>query len=293
MSATVEKRQITCNVCGGFNHVELYPDELGDEAAPTDYGFSPATRKTYRIVKCRDCGLIFTNPMPSLISSYEGQVDDVYLSTEQQRHLTARRAVGKIRKFKTGGRLLDVGCSTGVFLDEAAKYFEVEGLELSNWAATRAAARHKVHRMTLENLDVSRPFDVVTLFGVIEHFEDPKAELEKARRLLNRNGLLVIYTGDVDAWLPRLLGKKWWWYQGMHFYYFSHATLGRVLSDLGFSEMAYDIHTVDFELRSLAMSLNRYSITRPLRSLLNVGALRNRTLPLRLSGEMLLFAKYG
>jgi SAM-dependent methyltransferase len=288
----INKRLIACNVCGGRDHVELYPDEVGNRSAPTDYGFSPETRKTYRIVRCRSCGLIFTNPMPSLIASYEGQVDETYLASQRQRYVTARRAVRKILRFKTGGRLLDVGCSTGIFLDEASKHFDVEGLELSRWAAARAAKKHMVHQVTLDKLDAGKPFDVVTLFGVIEHFEDPKAELANVRRLMRPGGLLVIYTGDVDAWLPRLLKKKWWWYQGMHFYYFSHDTLSRMLVDLGFEDVRYDIHTVDFELGSLAVSLNRYSVGRLLNSILTLPGLRNISVPLRLSGEMLLFASY-
>lgn len=287
---TVWKRLIPCNLCGSTSQPELYADEIGDGVAPTDYGFSEETRKTYRIVRCQDCGLIFTNPMPSLITAYEEEIDDTYLSTEAQRHVTAARAVQKILKYKTAGRLLDVGCSTGIFLDEAAKHFKVEGLELSKWAAARASQRHRVHRVTLDDFKPDERYDVVTLFGVIEHFEDPKSQLVHIGKLLKPGGLAVIYTGDVDAWLPRLLGKKWWWYQGMHLYYFSHRTLSRMVSDAGMQEIAYDLQTVDFELRSLATSINRYPIGRLTSPILNLPGIRNITVPLRLSGEMTLYA---
>lgn len=286
----VVKKLIPCNLCGGEHHTELYPDELGDAAAPTDYGFSQETRKTYRIVRCDDCGLIFTNPMPSLITSYEEEIDDVYLSTEAQRSITAQRALKKILTYKTSGRLLDVGCSTGIFLDQAAKHFTVEGLELSKWAVARAAQRHRVHRVTLDDFKPAELYDVVTLYGVIEHFEDPKSQLVHIGKLLKPGGLAVIYTGDADAWLPRLLKKKWWWYQGMHLYYFSHTTLRRMLADSGMAEVGYDLQTVDFELRSLATSLNRYSLGRLTSPILNLPGIRNIRVPLRLSGEMVLYA---
>ena len=67
----IEKRQIPCNLCGSESFALLYPVELGAAAATVDYQFSRQTRKTYQIVKCDKCGLIFTNPMPALQASYE------------------------------------------------------------------------------------------------------------------------------------------------------------------------------------------------------------------------------
>lgn len=204
---------------------------------------------------------------------------------------TAEKCVDRIRRFKKGGRLLDVGCSTGIFLDAASRYFSVEGIELSRWAYQEASARHAVYDAPLSKLDLAAQYDVVTLLGVIEHFEDPAHEIRAIHRVLRPGGLLVIYTGDVNAWLPRLLGKTWWWYQGMHLFYFSRKTCAALLNKCGFRVIRSDTHRSYFQLFSLGISVKRYWIGQVLNPLFELPILRNAMIPLRLSGEMLMFAE--
>lgn len=287
----VEKRDLPCSVCDSTDFSVLYPDELGDQVPPVDYNFTEDTRKTYQIVKCRVCDFIFTNPMPVLSEAYVENVDDVYLQSSPQRLRAAQKAVEKILKIKTSGKLLDIGCAAGLFLDAAEKHFSVEGLELSNWAADIASKKHTVHRKTLSQLNFSEKFDVITLWGVIEHFENPRAEMEAVHAALKPGGIAVIYTGDVDAWLPRLLQKKWWWYQGMHLMYFSNRTLSRLLNRIGFDVVKYDHQTVYFQLFSLANSLNRYRIGKLISPILCLPWIKNIMVPLTLSGEMVLYAR--
>jgi SAM-dependent methyltransferase len=224
MSTRIGKRLVSCSVCGAQTHSVLYEDELGDDRPPVDYNFSRDTQKTFQIVKCNECGFVYTNPMPMLSGSYVENVDAVYMASTRQRRATARASLKRIVKLKPAGTLLDVGCAAGLFLDEAAAFYQVEGLELSTWAADLAAAHHPVHRQPLSQLDLHDRFDVITLWGVIEHFEQPRIEMEAVFKALKPGGLVVIYTGDVEAWLPRLLKRRWWWFMGMHLSYFSQRT---------------------------------------------------------------------
>ena len=288
--AVVHKNYIPCNLCGSTDYEVLYSDELEMKAATVDYNFCPDTRKTYQIVKCPKCGIIYTNPMPSIETSYHDTKDETYLRSKKQRVRTAEHLMKKILCYKSGGRLLDVGCSTGIQLDAASKHFDVEGIELSHWAYREASSRHKVHNVTLSELDLCEQFDVVTLIGVIEHFEDPVRELQLIHRALKPGGLFVIYTGDVDAWLPRLLGKKWWWYQGMHVFYFSLKTCKAMLDKCGFKVIRNGMHCSYFEVYSLGNSLKRYKLGLLLNPLFNLPGIKNLMIPVKLSGEMLLFA---
>ena len=287
----VPKTEIPCNVCGSTSFKVMFADELGDTAPPVDYNFSQETRKTFQIVRCLECGLIFTNPMPHLSDLYSDVIDEIYLASEMQRRITAQHAVETIMKLRPKGRLLDVGCATGVFLDAASEHFQAEGLELSNWAASLAAKRHQIHRKPLSELSFKEEFDIITIWGVIEHFENPRREVQAIYDALRPGGLVVIYTGDVGAWLPRLLGKKWWWYQGMHLFYFSRRTLSRLLDNIGFKVVRAGNHRLYFQLFSLANSLNRYAVRKWLTPALNNRLLRNIMIPLALSGEMVLYAE--
>lgn len=286
------KVESQCVLCGGHRLDVLYPDELGDRVAPTGYDFSEETRKTYRIVKCGDCGLVYVNPMPDLSSAYADHVDEIYLASSRQRHATAAESVRQLRQYAPdGGRLLDIGCATGFFLDDASKYYNVEGIELSRWASSIASKKHKVHNKPLEELNFDSEFDVVTLWGVIEHFSDPKAEIQRIAAAMKTGATVAIYTGDVDAWLPRLLGKKWWWYQGMHLFYFSKSTLSLMLEKCGLEVIGSGTHTVYFQLFSLANSLRRYPLGRMVGWLFELPLIRDVMIPLRLSGEMVVYAR--
>jgi hypothetical protein len=78
----INKKLIPCNLCEGTKFKLLYEDELGDNLPPVDYDFGPETRKTFAIVKCKECGLIFTNPMPNMRDAYQDVVDPIYMASK-------------------------------------------------------------------------------------------------------------------------------------------------------------------------------------------------------------------
>lgn len=167
----------------------------------------------------------------------------------------------------------------------------VEGVELSHWAAQIAARRHVVHQQPVSELRLGQQFDVVTLWGVIEHFEHPRRELDSIRSLTVSGGHLFIYTGDREAMLPRLLGKRWWCYQGMHLQYFSRKTLTQLLKRSGLEVIAVHRLPVFFSVSSLGQSLNRYRVFGLLVWLMKQLPKNRMLFRLTLSGEMLIVAR--
>lgn len=285
-------RGARCPVCRNSDSKAVYDDELGDAAPTVDYDFSPETRKTYRIVECLECAHRFVNPMPAVAHLYRDNVDAVYLASLPQRRRSAQCWLELVRTYAApnADSLIDIGCATGVFLDEAARRYRVEGVELSRWAADLASERHEVHRLPLTELATGDAFDIATMWGVIEHLEEPRMEIKAVHHILKTAGLLFIYTGNRDGRIPRLLGKRWWWYQGMHLQYFSEATLTRLLRESGFSVVAVHRLPVFFSPESLGRSLNRYRVMRPLVWLLQRCPQRF-LIRVTLSGEMVLIAR--
>ena len=104
----IKKRYVTCNMCGCEKYTILFKDELKDTAPKLDYNFTEDTSKTYQIVRCDSCNLIYTNPMPHISSMYEDIVDKVYLESKEQRKRTAEKCIQEIRRFKQHGNLLDI-----------------------------------------------------------------------------------------------------------------------------------------------------------------------------------------
>lgn len=109
-----------------------------------------------------------------------------------------------------GGRVLDVGCARGDFLWAAATAgFDVEGVDINSGLAAAARARgFEVHTGDLRTLHLEATYDLVTLWDVIEHVDDPVALLAACRDVLVPGGLVLFHTGNARFQIPkaRLLG---------------------------------------------------------------------------------------
>lgn len=152
-----------------------------------------------RLWACRRCGYVFDNPRPTLaelVRFYSKPTQyDGWIAEERARDALWRRRLRKIGEPASGATLLDVGTGTGQFLHLAAKVFaRVAGTEVSESAVALAGNRYglDVRRGCIEDLDFETPFDVVTLFHVLEHVPSPRRTVEKCRSLLRPGGLLVV-----------------------------------------------------------------------------------------------------
>jgi SAM-dependent methyltransferase len=136
------------------------------------------------------------------------------------------------------GRLLDVGCATGDFLVAAQERgWAAQGVELSGHAAGVARRRRVDVRVgTLRNARFpDAAFDVVTMLDVIEHLNDPMAELRETRRVLRPGGIICVETPNWDSIYRRVLGRRWAALQPrLHLLYFDRTTLREALSRAGF-----------------------------------------------------------
>jgi hypothetical protein len=73
------------------------------------------------------------------------------------------------------------------------------------------------------------------MWDVIEHVNNPSAEIAQARCLLKPGGWLVLHTMDISSPIARLMGRRWPWLMDMHLYYFSQKTLAQLLQQNGFN----------------------------------------------------------
>jgi len=238
---------IPCNLCGADDARQLFPNTLGDDARSGSVERYRCTSSGYgrhhAIVRCRRCGLVYASPRggdEAIRQSYEAVVDQLYVEERRGRVLTFERNFRPLLALVSEPaqpRLLDVGCYAGVFLEIAARHgWDAWGIEPSVWAAEQARQRGlRVVTGTLASAGFApASFDVVTLWDVIEHLTDPKAELKRVNRLLKPGGVVCIHTIDIGSLMPRLLGPRWPWLMEMHLYYFSRRTLAMMLQAAGF-----------------------------------------------------------
>jgi SAM-dependent methyltransferase len=164
----------------------------------------------------------------------------------------------------TPGRLLDIGCSCGYFLEvAAARGFDVRGVEFSRNAIAAASAqiRPRIFEGALENLPDDTPFDVVSAFDLIEHVPDPRAFLRDCARRLKPGGVLLISTPDTGHFLRYLMGSRWPMLQPMqHLFLFSRRALDRALRAEGFDHVS--VNTA-YKTLSLEYLLNQIKPLNP------------------------------
>ncbi len=242
-ATTAHLELVPCGLCGADDFSVLYnsPMRLPSSQEVADFMASTDRFDHYgQIVRCRKCGLVYTNPRPvakKIESGYEQASDDDYLSEDSSRSMNAHISLMTIKKFARGGRLLEVGCSAGLFLNAARLDFDVAGLELSRWAVKQAKEKLRldVAQGALDQTDLPpEGFDVVALIDVIEHLTDPAAALRKIQRALKPGGLLYLVTPNIESFSARVLRGKWWGLRPAHIYYFSPKTLSEILVRAGF-----------------------------------------------------------
>ncbi|MBV8981163.1 MAG: class I SAM-dependent methyltransferase [Acidimicrobiia bacterium] len=208
--------------------------------------------------------MLFQWPMPDsddLLKAYSAVEDPLYVGERANRYYTFERVLGALGPAQSR-RLLDVGAYCGYFVDVAGHAgFRAEGTELSAWAAGQARSLGlTVHNETLtERAESGDVDDVVTMWDVLEHLADPRAELEAALRMLAPGGQLHLSTIDAGSRIARGLGQHWPWLMEMHLYYFDRNTVARLLEQAGFTVDRIGLYShvvsVDYLLTKVAAAV--------------------------------------
>jgi SAM-dependent methyltransferase len=191
-------------------------------ACPGGGACSPSFKKNgYSINRCADCGLLFVAPQPSpeeLLAIYDADYfrrGNKYRpkSGEDPNRLNDQSKIELLHRYRTSGRLLDVGCAMGGFLQVAQESgFEVTGVEVAESAASHVRDNLGIPVFNCDLATANLPaesFDVVTMWDVIEHLPDPHPTLAGIHRILRPGGLLLFSTGDASSHWARLTGRYW------------------------------------------------------------------------------------
>jgi len=242
-----------CNFCNSEDYIPL-----------TQVLVSPI-HETSWLVRCKKCGLAYINPKPTL-ERERGFYDLAYFKPGEEslwrehRYPLFEKVLSRIESTIPDGRLLDVGCGKGYFLDLARKRgWQGVGTDVSSTAVqfARDTLGLEVYMAELRELKLpENSFDVATAWNVLDQIYDPWGNLREIFRALKSGGLIALRVSNLHfhLYLQRLFTLLNSAVPGrlrvtaptvFHLYMFSPETLRMFLKEAGFVDIRIENSTLD------------------------------------------------
>ena len=145
-------------------------------------------------------------------------------------------------------RILEIGCASGYFLFEVKEHVKsVMGVELTKDYVEFARGKGLDVRESLNEVP-DNSFDLVFMFHVLEHIDDPIHFLKELKEKLSPTGKLIIEVPNVDDVLVSVYKIKnhldFYW-EIAHNYYFSKHSLKCVLDQAGYQSVIFPLQRYD------------------------------------------------
>lgn len=230
------------------------------------------TGEPFQIMRCEKCGFLFTNPRPTRIEISRYYHSDKYLSHSNNktgllsyvynfvRKISLKRKHRMITRHKSPGSILDIGCGTGEFLNFMNRQgWKTTGIEPA--ASPREFAKQHYNldifdEIELDNLPTGG-FDVISLWHVLEHVPDLNNRIDQLKRLLTKDGLLVIALPNCESW-DAVFYQEYWaaWDVPRHFYHFSKSAFSLLIKNHELD--IFSIHPMKFDAFYISLLSEKY-----------------------------------
>lgn len=237
--------RISCILCGNENGDIIYTLH--------DYGYGIPGE--FPLIRCPICGLIYVSPRPGAdemedyypqnYAPYKKAIEDekwILMRWIRRRNIRKYRRV--VEQYVSSGhkKILDVGCSTGIFLAE---------MRDAGWTVVGTDINAKVIDYTRQrfNLDVIQgqfsevlqtlsfaAFDAVTMWDVLEHTYNPLETLKQVNMYMEMGGFVFLTFPHYES-LDRKLYKRFWigYDAPRHLFAFTREVISKMLVEAGFT----------------------------------------------------------
>jgi SAM-dependent methyltransferase len=230
--------QESCPVCGraGASEWLKAPDRFHGR------------KDQYTLVCCSSCSLVWLSnpPEPSeMYLHYTAAYDRLISASGQNSPHRWRDRKAALAPYKQSGALLDMGCSSGAFLESLkGDGWNLHGIEMSTECAKIAEAKSGAQVFVGHILEAPfRPesFDVISCFDVLEHLYEPRRVMAKVGEWLKPGGIFYVLVPNVDAAEARAFGSYW---HGLelprHLFHYSPTSLKFLAESAGLREVSLE-----------------------------------------------------
>lgn len=231
--------------------------------------------KGFHIVQCTDCSFVYVNPRIKTEELYKLYASDYFNNTQfgyenyeqnaRLRKLTFEKWYSLIVPYlgKNREKALDIGCASGDFIEVLMQngWKDVDGIELDPVMIEKLKQKKiPVSTIPLEQQEIVKKYDLITLFDVVEHLPGLSEALGKLHDLLEEGGIIALITPDYSSTQRKVFGKKWFQFKPYeHIQYFTPDTLARALKPHGLKIIHHSASGQCADAEFLGSRLERYN----------------------------------
>jgi SAM-dependent methyltransferase len=205
-------------------------------------------RQAYTLVRCPTCSLVWLAhpPLPKdMHLHYTDAYHKLISSSGENSPGRWRDRKAALAPHKQSGALLDMGCSSGAFLESVkGEPWSLYGIEMSAEGAQTAEARSGAQVFVGDILDAPFPresFDVITCFDVLEHLYQPSEVMARVGEWLKPGGIFYVLVPNVDSAEARVFQSYW---HGLemprHLFHYSPASLKFLAESAGLQQVSLE-----------------------------------------------------
>jgi 2-polyprenyl-3-methyl-5-hydroxy-6-metoxy-1,4-benzoquinol methylase len=167
-------------------------------------------------VKCTSCQMVYLNPVFT-----DEELAQYYTNNKVEQGVVVaddmsfygqlyKQGLVSAQKKTATGNILDIGCSTGLFLDIAKeKGWQTYGLELNKIEFSIAKEKgHNVFNILPEDACFDEKFNIISLWDVFEHIKDGDKALKLMKNLLTNDGIILLQIPSSDSLAARVMQEK-------------------------------------------------------------------------------------
>lgn len=241
-----------CPICGNTRYARLFQVPFPVPSATARRGFplkEEVDVPTWIIARCQNFSVEYVCPRPTVKTITDFYATQLNPNDWEQEHYVEMHPRSRQEWDRFAAKLttlcgapssiLEIGCAAGWLLKAARdRGWNVAGIEASPKFQTYATEtlHLPVKLGTIEDLDTTTTnrYDVIVMTDVMEHLQDPVADLKKLRAVIASDGFLVLTTCDIDSFFARYRGLEWRQIVLSHTIYWTKKSMAHALGRAGF-----------------------------------------------------------